>query len=437
MLGKIFDGFKNFFKFFSFDAWLVLIFVSYALYLVKMRFFLINFYYWFMMPVVLVLIIIYVVYDVISRQKECKSKDTFTPKKIIIVLVLISVFFLGNFFVAIEKVPPPIGLFTHDEILETKYAMKYISEGKNPYHENYYHTTLNTAPNFTYINVFNEKTIPNPGLVTYAYLPTQFLAPLPFYIILTQVFQGYDHRLFYLLLLIISLYILYRLVDQVYYRLLLLISFFFFIDFFSYAYYGYNDIQVLCFLLIVLFFLKKNRIFWSTIFLVLALTSKQSAILFLPFYLLYLIKNNYPFNKERIRRIIIVFLIIIILSVAIVLPFYFWNKSDFINDVFNYQTGKSPQSYPLNGQGFSFLIYALGLVDNVTDYYPFYLWQIIFTLPLFIYLFRYQIINNTLKRLVLNYVTTLLVFWFFSRYIFGTHYVYMGVFLPVAYFIKY
>ncbi|MFH1367450.1 MAG: hypothetical protein ABIH38_05745 [Patescibacteria group bacterium] len=434
MIKKIKESFGYIFSFLSLDCWLLFFFSTYSLFRVKTYFYTSHFYFLILLPFSLIIIGLYFYYDYKAHLFD--NKEIEYKKKIKLVLVLIGVFLVGYLYTTFENSKKLVFEYTHDEIIVTEYAMEYLSKGKNPYVENYYNTPLeNWYPNRS-IPVMEEAIkVFNPAFVTYAYFPGQFLLPYPFYYTITKIFNWYDHRLFYFFCLIGIIILLNRLVKNLYYRLLLLISMPFFVDFFKFSYYGWNDLLILLFILLSLFFLQREKIWWSVVFLALAVASKQSAIFLLPYYFLYLYQHKKIRWNIILKRIIIPFFLLLLIVLAFTLPFIIWNASSFNEDVLGYQTGKSLFSYPLNGIGFSRFIYLSGLVKNVNGYYPFYIWQIVIVLPLVAFLLYKQLLKNSLRKMLLNYALTLFVIWFFSRSFLFTHLIYVGVFLPVAYFI--
>ncbi|MFA5070286.1 MAG: glycosyltransferase 87 family protein [Patescibacteria group bacterium] len=434
--------YRDVFRFFALDTWLFTFLSTLSFSQIYPYFFYYHGVYYLLAALVLLVLSLYIGYDILTYFKKdiLLHRDNMGQKKLKLVISMVLIF-IGGYLLSIFCRPSEVidtkGLMIHDEIVQSKYTIKYFLEGKDPYQLSYNNTPLNLTDYYRYIEINKKLLVPNPALVTYAYLPGQFLVAVPFYQLFTAVFHWYDHRIFYVFVLLGLLFVVYRLTRNPRYRQLLLITFFFFPGFFDKIYFGFNDLQPLLLLLASLHFLKEKRIIWSVVFLGVAAASKQSVLFFIPFYLLYLFKNDYYFSSERRKKTILSLLILVTLAAAVVLPFYFWSPKDFINDVLDYQTGKSAQSYPIHGRGFSALIFSvLRLVPTVNDYYPFIIWQVIFALPVFVYCLIRQYRDNSLKNVITNYLLTLLVFWYFSRYIFINHYTYMALFLPVAYLIE-
>ena len=88
------------------------------------------------------------------------------------------------------------------------------------------------------------------------------------------------------------------------------------------------------------------------------------------------------------------------------------------------------------GYGISHLIYKMGLVNTIWDYFPFWILQVIFCLPLLYFLIKKQKEDNALSTLVFSYGIFLFVCWFFSRF-FNSNYVsYLSLLFLVSYLIE-
>jgi len=436
MFRGILGVYKNIFKIFSLDAWLLIFLVPPALFSIQVYFRHATTQFGISCFAVLLILIVYILFDYHARRNNINTAEHY-KRKIILVISLISIFLLIGLIVVFDQSRHPKYENIHDEIMVTESAIKYFVQWQNPYTEDYFNTPLELHQKYRSIIVMDSVRVFNPAFFHYAYLPAQFILPSPLYLFLTNTFHWYDHRFFYFICVLIILLILYKMVKDNRRKLLTLILFFFCPSFFFYLLFGFNDLQVLLLLLICLYFLRRKKIILSAIFLALALVSKQSTIIFVPFYLLYLLGDNNKIAKvNHFRKVLFPTLLIFIIVVAVILPFIIWDKNSFIDDVLYFVSGKSSTSYPINGVGFSNLIYQAHLVNSVNDYYPFIIWQLVITIPIMIYLIIKQLKDNSLKRLILNYALTLFVFWFFSRYFFNTHMMYIACFLPVAYFIE-
>lgn len=302
----------------------------------------------------------------------------------------------------------------HDGIAQTEEAIKGFLAGQNPYHRDYSGTELDK--NFSQIRLMDGTLISNPALTHYVYLPFYFLFSLPFYLLGQLFFGWFDQRfiigLSFLVIILCGLCLL-RHRNK---KLIFLIIFCFNPLMANLFIIGYNDYFVLSLLLLTILLLKNKKICFSAITLALACLSKQSAWFFVPFYFLYLFYHQQGKNYFKLKIILQKIWPAIIIFLIILIPFLINNWSSFIDDIILYPAGKTINAYPIKGFGFGYLIYKMGIVENVFAYFPFWIWQLIFGLPLFLFLIYHQKFHNTLSTMLLNYGIFLLVFWFFSRF---------------------
>jgi uncharacterized membrane protein len=313
----------------------------------------------------------------------------------------------------------------HDGAIQTEQAISFLLQGKNPYAEDYDKTLV--------ARYFLPGLPLNPAIYHYAYLPFTFLFSLPFYEGFTSIVGWYDQRVVYALAFLLVLLILPQLAKSADRKLSLLAVVglnYLLVD--SLAI-GMNDILVLASLLVTTYLFQKGHRLASTIPLGLACATKQMAWFFLPFYFL-LQFNGSPSLREMgslIKKTYPFFLTFALL----VLPFFLWNPAAFIDDTFSYLSGISPTSYPIRGFGLGALLLACGVIKSNTAYFPFWILQLIFGLPLLIYLLKKQRRENNLQRCWLNYGIFLTIMAFLSRF-FQTNYLgYAIAVFSIAFFV--
>lgn len=337
-------------------------------------------------------------------------------------VILSLIFFLLISFcvyqIALRKMGASM-FYTHDGIIQTEEAVKFLDQGKNPYAENYQPTVFGQ-----FLNAYAGAQRENPAWYHYVYLPFYLLFSWPFYKVSHLLFGFFDERIILIIVFLASLAIIYKLPEKREKKLLGLIIFAFNPIFFPWLAYGFNDIFVFFWLLFSLYLLKLKKYGGSAAVLALACAAKQQAWLFLPFYFFYLY-----FEEEKIKDIfhkvtgvfkkIIPFIVV---SSLIYLPFLIWGFKDFIDDIYRYPTGSISTSLPMVGYGISYLVYKAGFVKSMWDYFPFWIIQIIICLPLLYYLIKKQREDNSLSWLFISYGLFLLVFWFFSR-VFNDNYI--------------
>ena len=118
----------------------------------------------------------------------------------------------------------------------------------------------------------------------------------------------------------------------------------------------------------------------------------------------------------------------------IVLPFLFWDPKAFLDSTIFYPAGSISHSYPVSGYGWGMILNQFGFITDVNAYYPFWLWQLLFGLPLAVALFYWLRKSPTVWRLVVCYGIFTFVFWYFSRYFNNNHLGYLSMIFVVAYF---
>jgi len=328
-------------------------------------------------------------------------------------------------------------LYIHDGAIQTELATKKLLAGKNFYTEDFSDTVLahwNEDSNPTY---FLGERVDNSIVVQhYAYLPVYPILSIPFYLVTKNVFHFYDERLVFYVAFLGALWLLYKLVKGREEKLLALTLFGFNPFFVKDLVEGKNDILILFFLLLIIYLLQKKKIVSASIILGVAVMAKQTIWPLLPFYFFYLFFQQKDWRES-------VFYIWqktkwgIFVGLLILLPFLFWDARSFWQDIYQYMNGTLATSYPINGFGWSRLIYRLGLVDSIHDYYPFYIGQIIFCLPLLWWLIKKQAKNNTVSFMLLGYTALLFTFWFFSRFFQSNYIVFLYQLLVITYFISY
>ncbi len=301
--------------------------------------------------------------------------------------------------------------------LQIEESIKYLLQGRNPYTEDYLGTPLEE---WVHLMDYMRE---NPALYHNAYLPFIFLFSTPFYLVLKHVTGWYDQRLVYLILFMCTLWPLMKHATKLTRKLSLLIVFGLNVFDVRYTIGGGNDSFVWFWLIMSTYLLQKDRITLSALSLGLARASKQTAWLFVPFFLAYLwIKAPCPGRWASLRKAYPLFFV----PLLVILPFLLWDAAAFVDDTLLYLSGHAALSYPIGGLGFSGLLLNLGLIRDKTAYYPFMVLQAALCLPLLVFLLRRQLSDNTVKRCWLGYGLLLLPFTFFSRF-FNYNYMAMAV----------
>lgn len=370
----------------------------------------------------------------IKNAKQKKFWQNFSLFSLIIILLTINIFYL-DYRYQLNR------LDVHDGVIQTEIALKYLNEGKNPYSQNYLKTDLaNWGRGQGYFEDWPQKI--NPALHHYAYPPAYLLISLPFYKISQFFFNWYDQRIVHIFFFILTLIILYQIskektqsqskislfIDKIKSSTAFLPFIFAFEPLFIYYYFtGCNDIVALFWLMLIIFLLNKKQICASSCALAFATGIKQSIWPLIPFYFFYLFwkTDRNQTIKNRIKKIIANTWPFFLTSIIIFIPFVIWDYKSLIDDIFKYIAGNTLLSYPINGCSLYSILWHLHIIKNKFAYYPIWISQIIFILPLIYILLKKQNKKNNTKTLLTNYIITASIFWFMSRYFNDSHIVYL------------
>ena len=347
---------------------------------------------------------------------------------------------VAGFLVAMAAVLPLIAeisarrataphLHSHDGLIQTEEAIRYLLEGRNPYAEDYLATPMADWPGY---EVVFEERVPSP-LFHYVYLPWMFLFSLPLYGASLATLGWYDQRFLHALLLIALFALILLLPRDREKRLALLLAVGLNLYLTLFLADGHNDVVVLFWLVLSVFLLDRGRVAAAAIPLALACASKQWALPILPFYALYVGREWR--GRQTLRQIATPALLFLATAAVVVLPFVFWDTAAFLDDTLLYASGLSATSFPIWGIGFGRLLLASGLVASPEAYFPFWLPQIVAGLPLLIWLLRWQQKENHLGRLLLGFGLFTSVLLFFSRFFLDAYVGYLTVLLTLGYFL--
>jgi len=381
------------------------------------------------------IMIAYLLLDIVQRGHLKTQHPLLTIERLIFTTKL----FLATLLIFIAVVLPTLReiadrhasqpyMYAHDGLIQTEEAIKFLLVGKNPYTEEYINTPMAEWPG--YLVVFGEG-VPTP-LFHYVYLPFSFLFSIPFYLVCKNVLGWYDQRFVYLLLFIGLMILLPRLTRDWSKKLGLLLGFGLNLYFTIFFANGNNDAFVLFWLVLTIFLLQRRQVVLSSVALALACTTKHSALLFLPFYLLYLADRDPP-GKAILPALGAIWPLLLVCGL-IIIPFLIWDGSSFIDDTLLYISGRSSSSFPIWGYNLGRILVAAGLIDSQDTYFPFWILQLIFGLPTLIWLLRKQWRDNHLGQCLLGYAAFSLVFLFFSRFLHDSYLGYVVVIATIAYF---
>lgn len=337
------------------------------------------------------------------------------------ILIYLPVFYL----ISIRHVSQT-AIYVNDGVALTELASKYLLLGKNPYLQTY-EPVIKDWPYLV------DGLTQNPAIYHFAYLPGLLLISTIGSVIGNLV-GFYDFRIMLMISLTISIYLIYRFTKNTDNKFLFLTLFLYNPLFLTSFIWGLNDILVLTFILATIYSLKADKLLLSSIFLGLSFTIKQSAWPILPFIFGYLFfKTRGSLYKKAINSFKIL-LPGLIIFVVLTLPFVLWNPKSFWDDTVLYLVGGSATSLPINSFGLSEILIYTKVIGSRTDNFPFILFQLLATLPMFGWLFFLQKKRNNLGQLLFNYGLLLIVIWYFSRIFHHNYLAYLSVILTFAYF---
>lgn len=350
-----------------------------------------------------------------------KEKTRLLLKQIVLWITIVVV--IGSAFasaIAVRHQTHPIYMI-HDIIIQQESAIRFLLDGKNPYATTYFGTPLEEwhySPNET-----------NPALYHFVMQPFYVVFSLPFYYASNHTIGYFDGRIPLLALFFFTLVIGHILIQEKEKKLLFLTIMAFNPAMLSYTLEGRSDMFMFGFLFFSLFLLYKKYFLFSAVILALAFAVKQSVWPILPFYFGYVY-----FKTNNVGKTIQYFLSFSAIFLAIVAPFFLWDKKAFLDSTVLYLSGNTPHSYPVSGYGFGKILESIGVIKDVQAYYPFSYWQLGIGVPLLVVLIQYLKRKPTVKKLVLVYTIFLFVFWYFSRYFNNSHLGYISVLFLTTYF---
>lgn len=294
----------------------------------------------------------------------------------------------------------------HDGALQLELAVEHLAQGVNPYVATYDHPLM---------SIWDPAIGVNPATEHLIYLPGLLLVSLPFERLGTAVLGFYDQRLLYLLAFVLVVLLLPATVKQPTYKLALIIGVALNPWLAQPVVWGMNDILVILCLLVMGLLLAKRHPLWAAAVLGLACTMKQSAWLFVPFFLLAVYLAARP--EKRWREVATAVALIALIMAVIIGPFALWNLPAFMDDTFAYASGTAVTlNYPIRGYTIGRLLVLFGQIQSDLDYYPFWLWQVVIGLPVLALCLYYQWRQRTIAAMFLAASLFIFTLGFVSRY---------------------
>lgn len=342
-------------------------------------------------------------------------------KKVTLWVVILGV--IGSAFISAmivrHQTHPIYGI--HDMPLQQEIAIRFLLEGVNPYAVTYFGTFLEQW--------HYSETATNPALYHFVLPPFYIISAVPFYFMSNFLFGFFDARIPLLIFFAVLLVFADRLVKDQEKKRLFLILLAFNPALLGYTLEGRSDMYMFAFLFLALFLLYKKKMFFAGISMGIAFATKQSAWLIFPFYIAYLY-----FQEKDIRLVTKLCAPFLISFLIIIAPFFLWDPKAFLDSTIFYLSGATSNSYPISGYGLGKLLNQLGLIKDMYQYYPFYIWQILIGLPVLIALIKFLKKTPSVRSLIFVYGIFLFIFWYLSRYFNNSHIAYLSMVFITAYF---
>ncbi len=352
---------------------------------------------------------------------EVKEK-LFEKLKNITVWILVLTVIIASFASAIivrHQTSPIYNV--HDIIVQQEIAMRYLLDGKNPYSEKYFGTPLEQWH-------YSDTEI-NPALYHFVMQPLYLTFSLPFYPLFGRTIGYFDGRFPLLLLFFAALIVAFKAVKDGEKRRSFVLLLAFNPLMILYTLEGRSDFFMYGFLITGFYLLYKSNFLLSAMLIAASFAVKQSVWPIFPLYVAYLwFKNK---DKKIFYKSLFTFGLVF---AVLVLPFFLWNPKAFLDSTVFYLSGNTPNSYPISGYGFGMLLQEFGFIKNLKDQFPFIIFQLIFGIPVLLYLIKFIKQRTTVKSLILAYGIFLFIYWYFSRYFNNSHIVFLTILFTTAYF---
>jgi uncharacterized membrane protein len=426
---------------------------------------------WFGDPITLLLaafslaaLLIYLVVDLVGadRRSEAGDRRWVNRLKQVLVWVIIALTVLApTFKLALLRHENLPHSYSHDGgVIQTEATIEYFLSGRNPYTEDYRDSPMADwgLPEF------------RTALDHYPYLPWTFVFSAPFKWLIDRWLGWYDQRFVYLLVFVVGLILAVRLApaNRPRWRLGLLMLLGLNPVMGLDLIFGQNDLFVWAWIVLALWLLMRqtrrrlarseigNRaapggtghsdnatsdlppaaFYLASLAFGLACASKPTAWFMAPFFALLLVRDQMhtwrdipraaPALLRRGWPALAAFALL-------VFPYLIWDANAFVDDVWRWAAGTTPAHYQIWGWGASNFVLAFGGLTSRFDYWPFWLPELIVSLPLLVWLGWRQIRHNHIGAACWHYALFLLAFLYLSRFLNENYLGYILAFLAVGF----
>jgi hypothetical protein len=355
-------------------------------------------------------------------------------------IILLLVFGQTALFIGLRHITGPAA-YTHDGgVIQTEVTIEYLLTEVNPYVADYLDTPMALW-----------GTEYRTALYHYPYLPWTFLFSAPFYLASQAALGWFDQRLVYLLLFALTLALAQSLarrpVDKLGAVMVIGLNPILASD----VIFGQNDSFVLFWIVLALWLLRLAEMrggeglrLLSAAVLGLACASKPTAWFLVPFWALYLLRDQWEVNEDGVPRLPrrwgwLSSLVrrawpLAVVFILVVGPWFAWDPAAMVDDVWRWSSGTAEMPYQIHGWGLSNFVLAFSLVPDRLAYWPFWILEVLIATPILIALLWRQSRHNTLGGVLYHYVMLLFAFFYVSRFLNENYLGYLLALFALAYF---
>lgn len=380
---------------------------------------------------------IYLMVDIFSNGETQAKKNH--RLKLILLYAIIALLVVGKtvLLINLRQIRGPAN-YSHDGgVIQTEVTIDYFLQGLNPYAEDYLDTPMAQWGHPDY----------RTALYHYPYLPWTFVFSAPFQLSSQALLGWFDQRMVYLPLFVLTLIMVQKLVQRPQEKLIALavvglnpiagVS----------TIFGENDPFVFAWIVLALWLIQPgqtaistNRALLGSAVFGLACASKPTAWFLAPFWLLYLLRDQWgshlipPVNTwgHHFTTLLRRAWTLPVTALLIIGPWFVWNPDAMYDDVWRWSAGLGSTGYQIWGWGASNYVLGLGWVLDRFEYWPFIIPGAIVCIPLLFFLLRKQSQTNTVNTMLYAYVVLLFIFFYLSRFLQPNYLGYMLGFLALA-----
>lgn len=298
----------------------------------------------------------------------------------------------------------------HDGLMQTESAVDRVLHGQPIYGVDWSHTPIGSYP-------WSLTPQGNPAIHHYAYYPLTVLSAIPFRVVTLILHIPFDYRMVLLAFLAIGIVATALLPVPPAVRMMIAVAVFIDPQVTGFFFMGRNDIAFFSMLLLTLALLARGNTVLACLALGVGIALKPFALLALPLVALTIwLRWRQSPGANRRREAIACALAIIGPAVVTMAPFFLADPGAFWRDTVLFTNGGIPDAYPINGGGFSNILYVLRVIPSRTAAFPFAPFQVAAMSPALWFGIRWVIRRPTLSRWLAAYTLLLLAFAFFSRF---------------------